>query len=570
MVGARTAMEDNQGRTLAELSVVDENAVGVNIALLRGKMAEEGCAADEDGWEAKNSRKWLGQGARRKSLSKIFMDMSILKIQGRSDLSCSLRMTNETIPNLTAFDEAALDKAFAVLEQQARDAARALDGAEAVEAFRLEWLGRKQGRLNEVSGRWLKAAPAEAKKALGVRFNALKATVEALLDAALGAGPSDAALAAEAIDITLPGTQRLIGAEHPITRTLNEIVSVFAALGYSVGVGPEVETDYYNFESMNFPPGHPARDTQDTLVVANQERRSLRDRLLLRTHTSPVQMRTMELQPPPVRIVIPGKVHRNDAQDATHSPIFHQVEGLCVDTNITFSDLKGTLDHAMKALFGSAVKTRFFPSFFPFTEPSADVQISCIFCGGKGCRKCKQSGWIELLGCGMVDPAVFAFAAEKQPAYDPKKISGFAFGMGVERIAMMKYGISEIGQFYAGDMRFLGQFVAVGAYSLNRTRNTNEDTDEMASSLLAGIAGGRRATRRRSDSARNCGRWHLSDLGAGNGSLYEMDITTNRVDAMNHYGVAREAAAIYGLTLPALDFALPSGQACEDAILRED
>ena len=368
-------------------------------------------------------------------------------------------MTNQPIPDLTAFDEAALDKAFAQLEQEARGAASDLNDEAAVEAFRLEWLGRKQGRLNEVSGRWLKAAPVEAKKALGVRFNSLKAVVEALLDAALGSGPSDASLKAEALDITLPGTQRLVGAEHPITRTLNEIVSVFAALGYSVGVGPEVETDFYNFESMNFPPGHPARDTQDTLVVANQERRSQRDRLLLRTHTSPVQMRTMEQQPPPVRIVIPGKVHRNDAADATHSPIFHQVEGLCVDTNITFSDLKGTLDHAMKALFGSAVKTRFFPSFFPFTEPSADVQISCIYCGGKGCRKCKQSGWIELLGCGMVDPAVFAFAAEKQPAYDPKKISGFAFGMGVERIAMMKYGIAEIGQFYAGDMRFLNQFV---------------------------------------------------------------------------------------------------------------
>ena len=366
---------------------------------------------------------------------------------------------NDEIPNLTAFDEAALDQAFAQLERQAREAAAALDGDEAVEAFRLKWVGQKQGRLKEVSGRWLKAAPPEAKKALGLRFNALKAVVEGLLDQAAGAGPSDAALAAEAIDITLPGTERLTGAEHPITRTLNEIVQVFAALGYSVGVGPEVETDYYNFESMNFPPGHPARDTQDTLVIANQERRTQRDRLLMRTHTSPVQMRTMESQPPPVRIVIPGKVHRNDAADATHSPIFHQVEGLCVDTNITFSDLKGTLDHAMKALFGSAVKTRFFPSFFPFTEPSADVQISCIFCGGKGCRKCKNSGWIELLGCGMVDPAVFAFAAEKQPAYDSKKVSGFAFGLGVERIAMMKYGISEIGQFYAGDMRFLGKFV---------------------------------------------------------------------------------------------------------------
>ena len=368
-------------------------------------------------------------------------------------------MKNDVIPNLTAFDEASLEQAFAALTDAAREAASAIEGEAGVEAFRLEWLGRKQGRLNEVSGRWLKAAPAEAKKALGQRFNQLKATVEGLLETASGAGPSDAALAAEALDITLPGTRRLMGAEHPITKALNEIVSVFAALGYSVGVGPEVETDYYNFESMNFPPGHPARDTQDTLVVAHQEKRNQRDRLLMRPHTSPVQMRTMELQPPPVRIVIPGKVHRNDAADATHSPIFHQVEGLCVDENITFSDLKGTLDHAMKALFGSSVKTRFFPSFFPFTEPSADVQISCIFCGGKGCRKCKDSGWIELLGCGMVDPAVFAFAAEKQPGYDPKKISGFAFGMGVERIAMMKYGISEIGQFYAGDMRFLGRFV---------------------------------------------------------------------------------------------------------------
>jgi phenylalanyl-tRNA synthetase alpha chain len=374
------------------------------------------------------------------------------------DLSCSLRMTNDQAQDNSRYSEHNLDQFFANLEADARFAAANARTPEEIEGLRLAWMGRKQGLLHVQSSQWLKHAPPEAKKPLGQRFNALKAVLEGLLVELAASGPTDAALKAEAIDITLPGTRRLTGAEHPITRTLNEIVSVFAALGYSVGVGPEVETDFYNFESMNFPPGHPARDTQDTLVVANQERRPLRDRLLLRTHTSPVQMRTMEQQPPPVRIVIPGKVHRNDAADATHSPIFHQVEGLCVDTNITFSDLKGTLDHAMKALFGSAVKTRFFPSFFPFTEPSADVQISCIFCGGKGCRKCKNSGWIELLGCGMVDPAVFAFAAEKQSAYDPKKISGFAFGMGVERIAMMKYGISEIGQFYAGDMRFLGQF----------------------------------------------------------------------------------------------------------------
>ena len=239
---------------------------------------------------------------------------------------------------------------------------------------------------------------------------------------------------------------------------MNEIVSVFQAMGYSVGVGPEVETDYYNFESLNFPPNHPARDTQDTLVIAGQERKPLRDRLLLRTHTSPVQIRTMEQQPPPVRIVIPGKVHRNDAADATHSPIFHQVEGLCVDTNITFSDLKGTLDHAMKAFFGSSVKTRFFPSFFPFTEPSADVQISCIFCGGAAAANASTPAGSSCSAAAWSIPPVFGFVQGKQPGYDPKKISGFAFGMGVDRIAMMKYGISEIGQLYSGDVRFLEQF----------------------------------------------------------------------------------------------------------------
>ena len=259
-----------------------------------------------------------------------------------------------------------------------------------------------------------------------------------------------------ALDITLPGIQRPIGVKHPVLRVMDEIVAVFKAMGYSVGEGPEVETDYYNFESLNFPPNHPARDTQDTLFIAGQEQKPARDRLLMRTHTSPVQIRTMEQQSPPVRIVIPGKVHRNDPLDATHSPVFHQVEGLAVDTNITFCDLKGTLDHAMKALFGSSVKTRFYPSFFPFTEPSADMQVSCIFCGGKGCRKCKNSGWIELLGCGMVDPKVFEFV--KHNGYDSSKVSGFAFGMGVERITMLKYEVEEIQLFYEGDVRFLEQF----------------------------------------------------------------------------------------------------------------
>jgi phenylalanyl-tRNA synthetase alpha chain len=361
------------------------------------------------------------------------------------------------IPSLAGYNDTDLDRAFAQVASEVEDSAAALRSADDKEQFRLAWLGRKQGRLKAISDAWLKSAPPEAKKLIGQRFNALKAEIERLLELA-GSGPATTELDAEAIDITLPGTHRRLGAEHPLIKTWNEIVAVFQRMGYSVGVGPEVETDYYNFESLNFPPGHPARDTQDTLVIVGQERKPLRDRLLMRTHTSPVQIRTMEQQPPPVRIVIPGKVHRNDAADATHYPIFHQVEGLCVDTNITFGDLKGTLDHAMKAFFGSSVKTRFFPSFFPFTEPSADVQISCPFCGGSGCRKCKHSGWIELLGCGMVDPAVFGFVQGKQPGYDPKKISGFAFGMGIDRIAMMKYGISEIGLMFGGDVRFLEQF----------------------------------------------------------------------------------------------------------------
>ncbi len=365
-------------------------------------------------------------------------------------------MTTEAIPQLEGHSDAALEKAFGALIEEVRTSAAKLENAGAHEAFRLEWLGRRQGRLKAISDAWLKSAPAEAKKSIGQRFNQLKEQIDLALASESSVDAN--ALLAERLDITLPGTHCGVGIEHPLIRTMNEMVGVFQALGYSVGVGPEVETDYYNFESLNFPPNHPARDTQDTLVVAHQDKKPLRDRLLMRTHTSPVQIRTMEQQPPPLRIVIPGKVHRNDESDATHSPIFHQIEGLCVDTNITFSDLKGTLDHAMKAFFGSSVKTRFFPSFFPFTEPSADVQISCIFCGGKGCRKCKHSGWIELLGCGMVDPNVFGFVQQKQPGYDPKKISGFAFGMGVERIAMMKYGVSDIGQFYSGDVRFLGQF----------------------------------------------------------------------------------------------------------------
>ncbi len=376
--------------------------------------------------------------------------------------SASLEGRLLDIPQLTDFSEGAIEAAFAQIRHAAETAVASPDCNP--EAFRLEWLGRKQGRLKAISDAWLKSAPAESKRLIGQRFNTLKEQVEGLIAAsAIAPGGRQPPMLAP-LDLSLPGTSQRIGAEHPLISTMTEIVAVFERLGYSVALGPEVESDFYNFESLNFPPNHPARDTQDTLVVADQGSKPSRDRLLMRTHTSPVQIRSMLEQAPPLRVVIPGKVHRNDAADATHSPVFHQVEGLCVDTNITFSDLKGTLDHAMKALFGSAVKTRFFPSFFPFTEPSADVQISCPFCGGNGCRKCKHSGWIELLGCGMVDPNVFQavdrqrIALGREPLYDTRRISGFAFGMGVDRITMMRYGISDIGLLYGGDVRFLQQF----------------------------------------------------------------------------------------------------------------
>ncbi|HEV2960531.1 MAG TPA: phenylalanine--tRNA ligase subunit alpha, partial [Candidatus Angelobacter sp.] len=312
-----------------------------------------------------------------------------------------------TVPKLEDYSPAALDKAVQELLSAVRQEADAIAGENEWKVFRDRWMARKNGILTQINDLWLKAAPGPAKRDVGTRVNQLKIQVEQYVEAAQqrsGGAASKSRLESERVDITLPGIVRPLGAEHPVIRTMNEIVGVFRAMGYSVAEGPEIETDYYNFEALNFPPDHPARDTQDTLFIAGQEKKPQRERFLLRTHTSPVQIRSMQKQPPPIRVVIPGKVHRADTADATHSPIFHQIEGLAVDTNITFCDLKGTLDHAMKSLFGSSVKTRFYPSFFPFTEPSADVQVTCFKCGGKGCRLCKMSGWIELLGCGMVDP----------------------------------------------------------------------------------------------------------------------------------------------------------------------
>src|SRR3954453_18889851 len=309
-----------------------------------------------------------------------------------------------TVPKLETYSSDELDRAVAdLLSALEAEVPSVTDDAQ-WQDFRNRWTARKNGILTQINDGWLKAAPGPQKRDVGQRVNQVKQKVEAVVEetkGSLSGSSNEKRFAAELVDVTLPGTRRELGATHPITLVMDEIVGVFKAMGYSVAEGPEIETDYYNFESLNFPPNHPARDMQDTIFIAGQEKKPQRDRLLLRTHTSPVQIRYMEKHQPPIRVVIPGRVYRNDAPDATHSPMFHQIEGLAVDTNITFGDLKGSLDHAMKMLFGSKVKTKFRPSFFPFTEPSAEVLISCPFCS-KGCRVCKMSGWIELLGAGMV------------------------------------------------------------------------------------------------------------------------------------------------------------------------
>jgi phenylalanyl-tRNA synthetase alpha chain len=374
-----------------------------------------------------------------------------------------------TVPKLTDYSAAALEKAAGECIAACSSEAGTVRSEAELKAFRDRWVARKNGILTRINDLWLKGAPKEDKREVGQQVNMIRGHVEEQLEiiedrliAAVEDDLDGKVKTVGSVDISLPGVRRAIGAEHPVMRTWREIVSVFQKLGYSVADGPVVETDYYNFEALNFPPNHPARDTQDTLFIAGQQDKPQRERLLLRTHTSPVQIRTMEKMRPPIRIIIPGTVHRNDPPDASHSPMFHQIEGLAVDTNITFGDLKGTLDHAMKALFGSSVKTHFRPSFFPFTEPSAELFVTCFICGGSGkrgadpCRPCKQTGWIEVLGCGMVDPNVFEFVRDN--GYDPKKVSGFAFGMGVDRLALLKYGVDDIQLFFQGDVRFLQQF----------------------------------------------------------------------------------------------------------------
>jgi phenylalanyl-tRNA synthetase alpha chain len=368
--------------------------------------------------------------------------------------------TEKTLAELGVNDAQGVAEKFA--EIRARfdaQAQRQMDGQN-WEILRQSWVGRKSGVLTTITENWLKSAQPELKRIVGQELNKFKAHLEETLEArraAIESGAEEAALAKERVDLSLPGVIRPIGSHHLIRQVFQEIEDIFVSIGFSVVEGPEIETPYYNFEALNIPEFHPVRDDMDTFYI--ELPKGAPTPLLLRTHTSPMQIRTMEKQKPPVRVIVPGKVYRRDNPDATHSFMFHQVEGLAVDTDITFCDFTGTIEYFVKQFFGPSVKTRFRPSYFPFTEPSVEFDVSCPFCGGTGaanggtCSKCKGAAWIELFGAGMVDPAVYGFVN-----YDAKKVSGFAFGIGIDRLAILKYGIDDIQVFFQNDVRFLKQF----------------------------------------------------------------------------------------------------------------
>jgi len=311
------------------------------------------------------------------------------------------------------------------------------------ENFRIKFLARSgiiAGLFDE-----MKSASVEQKPLLGKAMNELRQFAQTSFDEKKSSLENASKKKESAIDLTLPGRKKWLGTKHPLTQTLEEIKRIFIGMGFAIATGPEIEDDYHNFEALNFPADHPARDMQDTFFIE--------EKVLLRTHTSPVQIRIMENQQPPVRVIMPGRVYRNEAISARSYCLFHQVEGLYVDEGVTFSELKGTLVAFAKQFYGSDIKFKFRPSYFPFTEPSAEMDITCILCKGKGCRVCKYSGWLEILGCGMVNPNVYKFVG-----YDAEKYTGYAFGMGIERIAMLRYGIDDIRILYENDVRFLRQF----------------------------------------------------------------------------------------------------------------
>jgi phenylalanyl-tRNA synthetase alpha chain len=339
-----------------------------------------------------------------------------------------------------------MQEQLTAIRNAAMAAMDAADTLAALEELRIQYLGKK-GELTAVMKGMGQLSP-EERPIVGQLANEVRAGIESALEekkSALESAAADAKIISETIDVTMPGRRSAKGKKHPLTTVLNELKDIFIGMGFTIAEGPEVELDYYNFEALNIPKDHPARDSQDTFYID--------ENVVLRSQTSSVQARVMEQQQPPIRLISPGRVYRSDAVDATHSPVFHQVEGLVIDKNITMADLKGTLEVFVKKLYGENTRMRFRPHHFPFTEPSAEVDISCFNCGGEGCRICKGEGWIEILGCGMVHPKVLSGCG-----INPEEYSGFAFGIGLERITMFRYGIDDLRLCFENDVRFLEQF----------------------------------------------------------------------------------------------------------------
>jgi phenylalanyl-tRNA synthetase alpha chain len=377
-------------------------------------------------------------------------------------MSDILEKTNIRFGDLGVSGDREIESLFRQIFDRANNEVNSVGGPGDLESFRVRWVGRKNSVFSRIQDNWLVPARSEEKRWVGGFFNSYKKQVEQIIEERKSAieilETKDSSRGASEVDLSLPGVIRPIGSHHLIRQVFQEIEDIFFSIGFSIVEGPEIETPYYNFEALNIPEFHPVRDDMDTFYLDLPK--GAKTPLLLRTHTSPMQIRTMEKQKPPVRVIVPGKVYRRDNPDATHSFAFHQIEGLAVDTDITFCDFTGTIEYFVKQFFGPSVKTRFRPSYFPFTEPSVEFDVSCPFCGGTGaaasggtCSKCKGAAWIELFGAGMVDPAVYGFVN-----YDAKKVSGFAFGIGIDRLAMLKYGIDDIQVFFQNDVRFLRQF----------------------------------------------------------------------------------------------------------------
>ncbi len=461
---------DPTTRTLSQLGVYTPVELALKFTDLRAQLQRDLTDATQSGNWGDLGKKWVDSAdsvvSRIKTNWSSAAPEQLRQLVSRhiEDLTTEVFLLStvmKTLDQLRVTRPEQIAKQFAVLRDFFdRDIAKVADEI-SLGMIRTTWLGRSSGVLTHVTNRWLKTAPPDLKRETGSEFNKLKSYIEGKLASwhvTLEQQAEARAALKDRVDLSLPGVIRPIGTHHLIRTVIQEIEDIFLSIGFSIVEGPEIETPYYNFEALNIPEHHPVRDDMDTFYL--DVPKGAPGPLLLRTHTSPVQIHTMEKRQPPVRVIVPGKVYRRDNPDATHSFMFHQIEGLAVDTDITFCDFTGTIEYFVRQFFGETVKTRFRPSYFPFTEPSVEFDVSCIFCGGSGtaasggtCGKCKGAGWIELFGAGMVDPAVYGFVN-----YDASKVSGFAFGMGMDRLAMLKYGIDDLQVFFQSDVRFLRQF----------------------------------------------------------------------------------------------------------------